>query len=147
MQDRLVTLPHLHSEASFATASQPKAVATASDSTVFVAEINAVEAVRSNQRVFELKPKFTPSAVAASGSVVAVGGEVSVSLLGIHPTKTCLAGPESETIRLGRKSSQGTRRVGEQQRYHHLPSFHTGWGFTSCGRREYLLLSLYHSLT
>ena len=48
------------------------------DSTVFVAEINSVEAIRSNQRVFELQTKFTPSSVAAFGSVVAVGGEVGV---------------------------------------------------------------------
>lgn len=47
---------------------------------MFVAEANGVEAVRSNQKVFELKPKFTPSAVAASGSVVAIGGEVSAYL-------------------------------------------------------------------
>lgn len=66
-----------HSQASFSTASQPKDIAVAADSTVFVAEINGVEAIRSNQRVFELQTKFAPSAVAASGSVVAVGGEVS----------------------------------------------------------------------
>jgi len=61
--------------ASCSTSAQPKSVAVAADSTVFVAEANGVEAIRSNQKVFELKPKFTPSAVAASGSVVAVGGE------------------------------------------------------------------------
>lgn len=64
--------------ATFAAASQPKALAVAADATVFVAEAGGVEAVRSNQRVFELKPKFAPSAVAASGSVVAIGGEVSL---------------------------------------------------------------------
>lgn len=57
------------------TSSQPKAVAVASDSTVFVAETDVVEAIRSNQKVFELKPKFAPSVVAAIGSTVAVGGE------------------------------------------------------------------------
>ncbi|TFY62674.1 hypothetical protein EVJ58_g3719 [Rhodofomes roseus] len=61
--------------ASFSAGSQPKSLAVAADSTVFVAEANGIEAIRSNQRVFELKPKFTPSAVSASGSVVAVGGE------------------------------------------------------------------------
>lgn len=65
--------------AAFATAAQPKALALAADATVFVAEAGGVEAVRENQRVFEVKPKFAPSAVAASGSVVAVGGEVSLS--------------------------------------------------------------------
>lgn len=57
------------------TASQPRAVTVASDSTVFVAEASGVEAVRSNQKVFELKPKFTPSSVAAAGTTIAVGGE------------------------------------------------------------------------
>ena len=65
----------------FATAAQPKALAVAADATVFVVEAGGVEAVRSNQRVFELKPKFAPSAVAASGSVVAIGGEVSCASL------------------------------------------------------------------
>ncbi|KAI0918644.1 hypothetical protein AcW1_009523 [Taiwanofungus camphoratus] len=57
------------------TASQPKAVATASDSTVFVVEADGVEAIRSNQKVFELKPKFATSAVSAVNSVLAIGGE------------------------------------------------------------------------
>ncbi|KZT65291.1 WD40 repeat-like protein [Daedalea quercina L-15889] len=61
--------------ASFSASSQPKSVAVAADTTVFVAEASLVEAVRSNQKVFELKPKFTPSAVAASGSVIAIGSE------------------------------------------------------------------------
>ena len=62
--------------ASFSTAAQPKAVAVGGDSTVFVAEIDNVEAVRSNQKVFSIPLKYTPSAIAAAGSVVAVGGEV-----------------------------------------------------------------------
>ena len=63
--------------ASFSTAAQPKAgVAVAGDSTVFVAEVESVEAVRSNQKVFDLPLKYSPSAIAASGSLVAVGGEV-----------------------------------------------------------------------
>ncbi|KAL6306374.1 WD40 repeat-like protein [Sparassis latifolia] len=61
--------------ASSPTASQPKSVAVAGDSTVFVAETSSVEAIRSNQKVFELQAKFPPSSVAASGSVIAVGGE------------------------------------------------------------------------
>ncbi|PSR70597.1 hypothetical protein PHLCEN_2v13535 [Hermanssonia centrifuga] len=65
-----------HSQSSFSTASQPKSLAVAGDSTVFVTEVNAVEAIRSNQKVYDFQPKFTPSAVAASGSVVAVGGEM-----------------------------------------------------------------------
>ncbi|PIL23440.1 hypothetical protein GSI_14751 [Ganoderma sinense ZZ0214-1] len=62
--------------AQFSTAAQPKAgVAVGGDSTVFIAEVDTVEAVRSNQKVFDLKPKYAPSAIAASASFVAVGGE------------------------------------------------------------------------
>ena len=42
---------------------------------MFVAEPDVLEAIRSNQKVHELKPKYTPTSVAATGSVVAVGGE------------------------------------------------------------------------
>ena len=66
--------------ASFSTAAQPKAgVAVAGDSTVFVAEVESIEAVQSNQKVFDLSLKYSPSAIAASGSLVAVGGEVRLS--------------------------------------------------------------------
>ncbi|TRM63711.1 WD40-repeat-containing domain protein [Schizophyllum amplum] len=66
-----------YSAAGMATTTQPKGVAIATDGTVFVAEIGGVEAVRSNQRVAEVKTKYAPSAVAATGSVVAVGAEDS----------------------------------------------------------------------
>jgi len=62
-------------QASHPTASQPKSIAVGPDSTLFVAEINGVEAVRSNQKVFELNPKFRPNSVAVSGPTVAVGGD------------------------------------------------------------------------
>uniref|UniRef100_A0A0W0F669 Uncharacterized protein n=1 Tax=Moniliophthora roreri TaxID=221103 RepID=A0A0W0F669_MONRR len=64
-------------QASFATASQPKSLAIATDDSVVIAEINGVEVIRSNQKVFNLQTKFTPSAVATSKSelVVAIGGE------------------------------------------------------------------------
>lgn len=65
-----------NSAARFSTATQPKAVAVGADATVFVLETESVEAVRSNQKVFDLPLKYTPSAIAAAGSVVAVGGEV-----------------------------------------------------------------------
>ncbi|KAF4618556.1 hypothetical protein D9613_010054 [Agrocybe pediades] len=61
--------------ASCPTSAQPKGVAVASDSTVFVAEIGIVEAFRANQKVAEHKPSYQPSAVAAFESVVAIGGE------------------------------------------------------------------------
>lgn len=44
---------------------------------MFLVEPDRVEAVRSNQKVHELKTKYVPTAVGASGSVVAIGGEVS----------------------------------------------------------------------
>ncbi|KAF8221062.1 WD40 repeat-like protein [Tricholoma matsutake] len=61
--------------ASAPTASQPKSLAIAGDSTVFVAEVNTVEAFRSNQQLFQQTPKSGPTAIAASGSTVAIGGE------------------------------------------------------------------------
>ncbi|KAJ3512753.1 hypothetical protein NLJ89_g3342 [Agrocybe chaxingu] len=61
--------------ASAPTSSQPKGITVAGDSTVFVAEIGVVEAFRSNQKVFELKPSYQPSAVGAHGTLVAIGGE------------------------------------------------------------------------
>ncbi|KIP12112.1 hypothetical protein PHLGIDRAFT_27517 [Phlebiopsis gigantea 11061_1 CR5-6] len=62
-------------QASCPTATQPKSLAVAGDSTLFVAETDLVEAIRSNQKVYEVKPSFSPSAVAATGSTVAIGGE------------------------------------------------------------------------
>ena len=50
------------------------------DSTTFIVETDSVEAVRSNQKVFGLLTSYTPSAIAAAGNVVAVGGEVSSQL-------------------------------------------------------------------
>lgn len=42
-------------------------------------EINTVEVIRSNQKVFDLSAtKYTPSTVAAKGSLVAIGAEVIV---------------------------------------------------------------------
>ena len=66
----------LRRQAACSTASQPKSLAVATDSTVFAVEVGVVEAIRDNQKVHELKTKYTPSVVAAQGSVVAVGSEV-----------------------------------------------------------------------
>jgi len=58
----------------FSTGSQPKGLATASDNTVFVVGIDAVEAVRNNQKVAELRPgTSSPTAIAAKDSLVAIG--------------------------------------------------------------------------
>ncbi|KAI0687680.1 WD40 repeat-like protein [Cytidiella melzeri] len=62
-------------QASYSAEGQPRSLAIAGDSTVFLAESDRVEAIRSNQKVHELKPKYAPTTVAASGSVVAIGGE------------------------------------------------------------------------
>lgn len=64
-----------YTPASISSLSQPKSVAVTSDETVFVAGVTSVEAIRNNQRVFELKPPYAPSVVGAGGVVVAVGGE------------------------------------------------------------------------
>jgi WD40 repeat protein len=64
-----------YTPASIPSLSQPKSVAVTSDETVFVAGIASVEAIRHNQRVFELKPPYAPNVVGAGGIVVAVGGE------------------------------------------------------------------------
>ena len=71
-------MPYSYRPVSLSTASQPKSVAVAEDSSVFVAEVNGIEVIRSNQKVFETKPKFSPSAVATSGISVAVGGDVTI---------------------------------------------------------------------
>ncbi|KAJ3933322.1 MAG: WD40-repeat-containing domain protein [Lentinula lateritia] len=64
--------------ASFSLSSQPKSLAVGDDASVFVAEIkNSIEVIRSNQKIFDLPTKYTPSAIAVKGSLVAIGGEDS----------------------------------------------------------------------
>ncbi|TFY78699.1 hypothetical protein EWM64_g5314 [Hericium alpestre] len=62
-------------QAAFSTESQPRSIAATGDGTFFIAESSIVEAVRSNQKVAELKTGAAPSAVAAIGSLVAIGTE------------------------------------------------------------------------
>ncbi|KAI0251084.1 WD40 repeat-like protein [Lactifluus subvellereus] len=57
----------------FSTGSQPKSLAATSDNTIFVVGVDAVEAVRNNQKVADLRPGAIPTAIAATGSVVAIG--------------------------------------------------------------------------
>ena len=64
---------YLYRPASSRTASQPKSIAVTGDLTVFISEIDTVEAFRSNQKVFELKPKYQLGTIAAHGSVVVIG--------------------------------------------------------------------------
>jgi len=65
-----------HRPAVASTAAQPKSIAITNDTTVFVVEIGTVEAFRSNQKVYDNKPKYAPSVVAAWKTTVAVGAEV-----------------------------------------------------------------------
>jgi hypothetical protein len=58
------------------TSSQPKSIAVTEDSAVVVIEANKIEVIKSAQKVFELSTPFSPSAVTASKSTVAVGGDV-----------------------------------------------------------------------
>ncbi|KAF5379228.1 hypothetical protein D9615_005866 [Tricholomella constricta] len=67
--------PRSFTSNSSSTTSQPRSVAVAGDGTVFISEINTIEAFRSNQRILTQTPTFVPSAIAASKVVVAVGGE------------------------------------------------------------------------
>ncbi|KIY47510.1 WD40 repeat-like protein [Fistulina hepatica ATCC 64428] len=60
------------------TNSQPQSIAASGDSTVFIVEIDSVECLRSNQKVYDLKPSYKPSVVAAHKFLVAIGGEVSI---------------------------------------------------------------------
>ncbi|KAL0578997.1 WD40 repeat-like protein [Marasmius crinis-equi] len=62
-------------QASVSTASQPKSVAVMEDESVVVVEIGGVEVIRSNQKVFDLAPKYNPSAVNVWKSITAIGGE------------------------------------------------------------------------
>ncbi|KAJ3808953.1 WD40-repeat-containing domain protein [Lentinula aff. lateritia] len=67
--------------ASFSLSSQPKSLAVGDDVSVFVAEIkNCIEVIRSNQKIFDLSTKYTPSAITVKGSLVAIGGESITSL-------------------------------------------------------------------
>jgi WD repeat-containing protein 1 (actin-interacting protein 1) len=50
----------------------------AQDGTVFVAEINGVEAIRDNQKLSTLATPSPPYSIAAHGNVVAVGSEVFI---------------------------------------------------------------------
>ena len=67
--------------ASSRTTSQPKSIAVTGDLTVFISEIDTMEAFRSNQKVFELKPQYQLGAIAAHGSVVAIGEVSGIFLL------------------------------------------------------------------
>ena len=93
-------------QASFPTAAQPKSLAVAGDSTLFVAEIDLVEAVRSNQKVYELKPSFSPTAVAATGTTVAIGGEVRECGHSEDKGIKSAPGSESTLVWLGREIPQ-----------------------------------------
>lgn len=70
---------HIPSAAQAKLASQPKSAALSSEGTVFVAEGTTIEAFRSNQRVAELAVKYEAHGIASAGSVVAVGGDVSLA--------------------------------------------------------------------
>lgn len=60
----------------FSSSSQPRSLATTSDSAIVIAENSSIEVIKSNQKVFDItSPKFTPSSAAALGSTVAIGGE------------------------------------------------------------------------
>lgn len=63
--------------AASATTAQPKSISVAGDGTVFIAEIEHVEAFRSNQKILDQKTSYAPSAIGAlpGGSIIAIGAE------------------------------------------------------------------------
>lgn len=63
--------------ASAPTSAQPKSIAVAGDATVFVVEIDTIEAFRSNQKVFQQNPSYQPTAVGAKDDLIVIGGEVN----------------------------------------------------------------------
>lgn len=71
-------------QALFKTDSQPKSLALAGDNTLFVVEQKGIEAIRSNQKVFDLKPTYDPTAVAATGATVAIGAQVYLLLILVY---------------------------------------------------------------
>lgn len=82
---------------------------------MFVIEIGVVEAFRSNQKVFERKPSYQPSAIGARGPLIAIGGEVRSFQLPEKAILICVScflvnclGSEDLPERMGRDQSQGS---------------------------------------
>jgi hypothetical protein len=101
------------------TASQPRGVAFSPDgSAAFVAGVGSIEVFKASQRVHETKPKFAPSSIAATESLVAIGGEVRA-----RPPCLCdswwLSGTPAGVGQrraprvVGRQSSHAHERAGE----------------------------------
>lgn len=84
-------------QATLALGGQPISLASTADGTLFVLYAEktgktTIQAVRRNQTVYTLRPTYKAVSVAASGTVVVVGGEVRTSVSGrvtsrrtIHP--------------------------------------------------------------
>ena len=86
------------------TASQPKSVAVGEDGTVFVAEISHLEAIRDNQKVFDLKVSYTPNSVATIKRLVAFGGEVRILFHSVYYLVVVIdddVGSKSTSVRMG----------------------------------------------
>jgi WD repeat-containing protein 1 (actin-interacting protein 1) len=103
----MLSLSFARRPASYPTEGQPKSLAIAADTTIFLAEPDRVEAIRANQKVFELKTggRYVPSTVAAIGSVVAIGGEVRSGCIALYivlSSNAVISGSKSTIARLGR---------------------------------------------
>ena len=64
-----------------------------------MAEVNGIEAIRNNQKIFELPTKFSPSSLAAHEGIVIVGGEVcQLGYVNFSSVDVSSLGHESETL-------------------------------------------------
>lgn len=108
---------------------------------------DAVEAVRNNQKVADFRPGANLTAIAATGSLVAIGfavrGTVPKSAhAGVfaHPPPSPIffffLGSESSAVRLGWQGAPGGWPFGCQQGSRERPRVLPRWSEARCWRRE-----------
>ena len=144
----------------FSTASQPKTLAVGEDSTIFVVGVDTVEAIRNHQKVADLRPwgdATNPTAIAATGSLVAIGFGVSPRMSGGRALLTLSSfittvnlfffwvpswyiGSEGSALRLGWQDAPGGWPVELQRWPREYPRVFARWLEARCGRRKYPFL-------
>lgn len=132
----------------------------AKDSTIFVVGVDSVEAVRNHQKVADLRPwggATTPTAIAATGSLVAIGFGVSPCMPGVRALLTSspsiffffvlsvlwvpswYIGSEGSAVRLGWQDAPGGWPAGRQQRPRERSRVLPRWLEARCRRRKLAL--------